>query len=87
KDIPNNSNDAVITETIIGMSHHLNLRVIAEGVETSLQLDFLTQRGCHAYQGFYFSKPISAIHYAEKYLCNASERTECSGDKLKSFES
>ncbi|MGZ8187735.1 MAG: EAL domain-containing protein [Methylosarcina sp.] len=68
KDILNNTNDTVITETIISMAHHLNLRVIAEGVETSHQLDFLKRKGCYHFQGYYFSPPISPIQYAERYF-------------------
>lgn len=70
KDIVNNANDAVIVETIISMAHHLNLHVIAEGVETSHQLAFLKQKGCYHFQGYYFNEPISPVQYAEKYLLN-----------------
>ncbi len=58
RDIPDDCNDAVIVETIIVMAHHLGLNVIAEGVETLEQLQFLQSRGCHCYQGYYFSRPL-----------------------------
>jgi len=42
------------------MAHSLNLRVVAEGVENSEQLHFLTQQGCDEVQGFYLAKPMTA---------------------------
>ncbi len=50
--------DQVIVQTIIGMSHNLGLSVIAEGVETEAQLEFLRQNGCPCYQGFLFGRPM-----------------------------
>ena len=50
--------DAVIVQTIIGMGNSLGMEVIAEGVETEAQRDFLERNGCHAYQGYLFSKPV-----------------------------
>jgi diguanylate cyclase (GGDEF)-like protein len=55
--------DSVIIDTIIGMAHNLGLEVIAEGVETSQQRDFLLQHGCHMFQGYMFSKPIPANEF------------------------
>jgi EAL domain-containing protein (putative c-di-GMP-specific phosphodiesterase class I) len=49
---------ATLVEAIIAMAHHLNLRVIAEGVETREQLEFLRARGCDIAQGYYFSAPL-----------------------------
>ncbi len=42
------------------MGHNLNMEVIAEGVETKDQLDFLKKHQCHEAQGFYFSRPVDA---------------------------
>ncbi len=50
--------DAVIVQTIINMGNSLGMEVIAEGVETEAQRDFLERNGCHAYQGYLFSKPV-----------------------------
>jgi diguanylate cyclase (GGDEF)-like protein/PAS domain S-box-containing protein len=68
RDILTDANDAVIVETIIIMAQHLNLSVVAEGVETAEQLALLKQQGCLAFQGYYFSRPLPATDYAEKYL-------------------
>lgn len=66
-DIPEDQNDMAIASTIIAMSNALNLRVIAEGVETQDQADFLKQEGCHEMQGYLFSKPLDADTF-NKYL-------------------
>lgn len=58
RDIVSDPNDAAIVQTIIAMSKTLGLDVIAEGVETRSQLAFLELSGCHAYQGYLFSKPV-----------------------------
>ncbi|NOU71673.1 EAL domain-containing protein [Paenibacillus sp. LMG 31458] len=60
RDIMVDPNDAAIVATIIAMTHHLNLKVIAEGVETEDQLHFLHQNRCNEVQGFWFSPPVSA---------------------------
>ena len=60
KDIPHDPDDVAITQAIIAMAHSLRLKVIAEGVETREQLDFLTELGCHEFQGYYFKKPQPA---------------------------
>lgn len=57
--------DASLVETIIAMAHNLDLKVIAEGVETEEQLQFLQQKQCNEAQGYYFSRPISAEELAE----------------------
>ena len=54
------SKDAKITRTIIAMAHHLNLRVIAEGVEEQEQLNFLHINGCDEIQGYLYSRPLSS---------------------------
>ncbi|OYY48074.1 MAG: GGDEF domain-containing protein, partial [Methylophilaceae bacterium 17-43-7] len=67
RDIKTDANDAAIITAIIKMSHSLNFKVIAEGVETADQLNYLTQYECDEIQGFYFSKPLSAVEF-EKLL-------------------
>jgi diguanylate cyclase (GGDEF)-like protein/PAS domain S-box-containing protein len=57
RDIVTDTNDAAIVQTIIAMSEVLGLNVIAEGVETEAQREFLDLRGCHAFQGFLYGRP------------------------------
>lgn len=59
RDLGNQSNDQAIVEAIIAMAARLRLQVVAEGVETSEQLDFLKEQGCHEVQGYYFHRPLS----------------------------
>ncbi len=65
--LPNNNDDATLVNTIINMAHGLGLGVVAEGVETREQLDYLRTQGCDMVQGFYFAKPMSAKKF-EKWL-------------------
>jgi EAL domain-containing protein (putative c-di-GMP-specific phosphodiesterase class I) len=62
RNIPHDSDNRAITAAIISMGHSLGLKVVAEGVETAAQLDFLRQQGCDEAQGFLFSKPVPAEH-------------------------
>ena len=55
--------DGVIVQTIIGMARNLALEVIAEGVETSAQHEFLTLHGCYLYQGYLFGKPTLLVEF------------------------
>lgn len=57
-DVTWDANDAAIVQAILAMSHTLGLHVIAEGVETQEQCDFLIKHGCQGFQGYYFGKPI-----------------------------
>ena len=58
--------DAVIVQAIIGMAGNLGMEVVAEGVETEAQYDFLKQHGCTVFQGNLFSKPVSIEEFEEK---------------------
>ena len=58
QDVLDNPNDATIARTIIRLAESLGLAVIAEGVENNGQYEFLKQCGCHAFQGFLFSRPV-----------------------------
>ena len=66
-DIVSDTNDRMIVETIISMAHHLHLDVIAEGVESEAQLQFLRRHHCNGYQGYYFNKALPAEEF-EHYL-------------------
>ncbi|SFN64662.1 GGDEF/EAL domain-containing response regulator [Nitrosospira briensis] len=67
-EITTNSADAAITTAIIEMAHSLNVKVVAEGVETVEQLDFLRERGCDEIQGYYFARPLPAHEIAKLLL-------------------
>jgi EAL domain-containing protein (putative c-di-GMP-specific phosphodiesterase class I) len=70
RDIGTNADDAAITGTIISMAKSLNLKAIAEGVETAEQMAFLRQHQCDELQGYYFSKPLRAddfAHFARRW--------------------
>ena len=58
QDLPRDGDDAGITQAIIAMAHSLRLAVIAEGVETAEQLEFLRSNGCDEMQGYHFSRPL-----------------------------
>lgn len=72
KEIPGNTDDTAIVNTIISMGHNMNLKVIAEGVETQEQRNCLTTLGCEFAQGFYFSRPLSA----DDFLAYVNQRAE-----------
>jgi diguanylate cyclase (GGDEF)-like protein/PAS domain S-box-containing protein len=57
-DVPGDLGDVAINVAIIAMAHSLGLKVVAEGVETREQLDFLRKQGCDEMQGYFFSKPL-----------------------------
>lgn len=63
RDICTDPNDAAIVDTILAMSAHLDMEAIAEGVESKEQLDFLVERNCRVYQGYYFSEPVPATAF------------------------
>ncbi len=73
RDIASDANDAAIVQTIIAMSDALGLNVIAEGVETQAQHEFLDEHGCHAFQGYLFGKPLPLAQFEASLLQGAGQ--------------
>lgn len=65
QDVPGDPNDAAIVKAVIAMAASLNLKVVAEGVETQEQIDFLHNHGCDDVQGFFFSQPVPTEKFTE----------------------
>lgn len=65
--IADGSTDSAIISAVIAMAHRLDLEVVAEGVETESQLDFLKSQTCDCVQGFLFSKPLTPGRFAETF--------------------
>jgi diguanylate cyclase (GGDEF)-like protein/PAS domain S-box-containing protein len=68
RDLLVDAKDAAIAQTVVNLAQNLGLSVIAEGVETKAQRDFLSHLGCHAYQGYYFGRPCPLQDF-EALLC------------------
>jgi len=72
RDLSIDHSDAVIVEAIIALAHSLKLQAVAEGVEEKVQLAFLRSLGVDQYQGFLYSKPLSAAEF-ERFLAATAE--------------
>ena len=72
--IPTDRDDTTIVTTIIAMARNMGLEVIAEGVETQDQCEFLRQQACDEYQGYYLSKPLPAQQF-EALLAAQDQRS------------
>jgi len=70
KEILYNKKDKLITQTIIELSKNLNLGIIAEGIETVEQKDFLLSIGCNIMQGYYFSYPLDAKNIEKRFFAS-----------------
>ena len=76
KDLLSDPNDAAIARTIIGLAQSLGLGVMAEGVETQDQKEFLARHGCHCYQGYLFCQPLP-IEELERFMSTIEMGTGC----------
>jgi diguanylate cyclase (GGDEF)-like protein/PAS domain S-box-containing protein len=76
RDVTTNADDATIAVAIINMAHSLRLKVVAEGVETREQLDFLRVHGCDEVQGYFFSRPLPADEFSARFRQTAAYRAK-----------
>ena len=84
QDVAVNPDDAAIASAIISMAKSLNLKVIAEGVESEAQMSFLRAHQCDEIQGYYFSKPLTVDKVADRLRGHSSEphvRAQASGGR------
>jgi diguanylate cyclase len=79
KDIPIDQDDSMIVQSVIALGKSLNLSVIAEGVETKEQLDFLRDNNCAKAQGFHLSTPLSEIEMTNILKEIANQKTNKHG--------
>jgi diguanylate cyclase (GGDEF)-like protein/PAS domain S-box-containing protein len=82
RDLADNTDDQAITMAVISLGHKLNLRVIAEGVETEQQRAFLRSHECDEMQGYLFSPPVPAARIATLLAAQAADRVQQPGDAL-----
>jgi EAL domain-containing protein (putative c-di-GMP-specific phosphodiesterase class I) len=81
RNIVTDPNDAVIAKMVVVLAESMGLSVIAEGVELQAQADFLAKLGCHAFQGYLFSKPLS-LDALEALVLNRRRLARFSGVQL-----
>jgi len=74
-ELANDTEDAAIISAIVALGHTLNLRIVAEGVETAEQQEFLSRLGCTALQGFLFAKPMEAEEFVQ-FATRQAARTQ-----------
>lgn len=72
RDLPGNFEDAAITKAIIAMAHSLKMDVIAEGIETAAQADFLRAHGCTSCQGFLYGRPLPPAQIRALLECQSA---------------
>lgn len=75
RDVLTDPNDAAIVKTIVALGRTLGLDVIAEGVETQAQRNFLVESGCQVYQGYFFSRPVPVAEFEQFVRTTQSAHT------------
>ncbi|CAM2156556.1 Uncharacterized signaling protein PA1727 [Pararobbsia alpina] len=83
-ELAHDSEDAAIVSAIVGLGQTLNLKIVAEGVETQEQQEFLTALGCDSLQGFLLGKPVSAERFVSMAGAAESEKARTAGDVTQS---
>ncbi|MET0068287.1 MAG: EAL domain-containing protein [Candidatus Thiodiazotropha sp.] len=79
RDVIDDPNDATLVETVLTLVNHIGLEVIAEGVENEEIFQFLKQRSCHLYQGYYFSRPSDVDIFEQQHLAQTPSAPAQSG--------
>ncbi len=82
QDLSNNADDVAIIDAVIAVARSLRLSTVAEGVETKEQLAFLKQRDCQQYQGYFFSKPLTAAEVSARFQRIFQSRRSLFGQPL-----
>jgi EAL domain-containing protein (putative c-di-GMP-specific phosphodiesterase class I) len=77
KGLPNNQNDIAITSAVINLGHNLGLEIVAEGVETIEQLQYLSEHDCDLIQGYFISRPLPANKIIQELT---KQRVSCNDD-------
>jgi diguanylate cyclase (GGDEF)-like protein len=75
KGLPDNQNDAAITSAVIALGHNLGLQIVAEGVETAEQMQYLFDHGCDLIQGYFLSRPLPEEKIIEQFTRNGETVT------------
>ena len=82
RDLEGNGEDQAIVQAIISMAKSLDLKIVAEGVETEAQWEFLRDRGCDDIQGYHFSRPVPATELAKLLGSSAGQPPACPAPNL-----
>ena len=70
--LPSDEHDAAITRAIVAIAKSLNLEIVAEGVESAAQRDFLMDAGCRYCQGYFYGRPCAADEFERRYLARSA---------------
>ncbi|MCZ4304645.1 EAL domain-containing protein [Zoogloeaceae bacterium G21618-S1] len=76
KDLPDDAEDRAIASATMSLARDLGMAVVAEGVETAAQRDFLVSGGCRILQGYFYGKPVPATVFADTWLSAEAETTK-----------